>query len=41
MLAEVTDGEGIALADLDLDELARVRATLPALAHRRLGIFSG
>jgi predicted amidohydrolase len=41
VLAEVTDGEGIAVADLDLDELARVRASLPALAHRRRGIFSG
>ena len=40
VLAEVTDGEGVGLADLELDELARVRATLPALAHRRPGIFS-
>jgi predicted amidohydrolase len=39
--AEVTDGEGIAVADLDLDELARVRARLPALTHRRPGILPG
>ena len=39
VLAEVAEGEGVALADLDLAELARVRAALPALAHRRQGFF--
>jgi deaminated glutathione amidase len=39
VLAEVPDGEGIAVADLELAELARVRATLPALAHRRRAVF--
>jgi len=41
VLAEAADGDGIAVADLDLDELRRVRATLPALAHRRRGMFPG
>lgn len=35
MLAHVAEGEGIAVADLDLDRLAEIRARLPALAHRR------
>ncbi len=39
VLAEIPEGEGIAVADLDLGELERVRATLPALAHRRAAIF--
>jgi nitrilase len=30
------DGEGVVLADLDLERMADVRARLPALAHRRL-----
>jgi predicted amidohydrolase len=40
VLAEASAGEGIAVADLDLAELARVRATLPALAHRRPEILA-
>ena len=36
VLAEVGDHEGIALAELDLGYQARLRAELPALAHRRL-----
>jgi predicted amidohydrolase len=32
------DDEGIAVADLDLDRLAEIRAQLPALAHRRRGL---
>jgi len=39
VLAEVPAGEGIAVADLDLVELEQVRATLPALAHRRPAIL--
>jgi predicted amidohydrolase len=35
VLAAAPAGEGIAVADLDLAELARVRAALPALTHRR------
>jgi predicted amidohydrolase len=32
-----SDGEGLALAEVDLEVLARVRRNLPALRHRRLG----
>jgi deaminated glutathione amidase len=31
------DGDGVWFADLDLSELRRIRDTLPALRHRRLG----
>lgn len=36
VLAAVPDGEGFAAADLDLDAQDAIRASLPALAHRRL-----
>ena len=36
VLAEVAAGEGFAAADLDLAEQRRIRASLPALRHRRL-----
>jgi deaminated glutathione amidase len=36
IVAQVSDGEGVAVAELDLDQLARVRRELPALTHRRL-----
>ena len=36
ILAEVPDGVGIAVAELDLAEVARVRAAIPIAAHRRL-----
>ncbi len=36
VLAEVGDHEGVAVAELDLDYQARLRAELPALDHRRL-----
>ena len=36
ILAEVPDGIGIAVADLDLAEVARVRAAIPIAAHRRI-----
>lgn len=36
VLAEAVDGAGIIGAEIDLDYLARVRAELPALTHRRL-----
>jgi len=35
VLAQATDGEGIALAELDRARLEHVRTTLPALRHRR------
>ena len=39
VLAEAPEeGTGVTFADLDLSELRRVRARLPALQHRRLGI---
>lgn len=37
VLATAPDGEGLALADIDLERLDRIRAQLPALRHRRLG----
>ncbi|MGE5220625.1 MAG: carbon-nitrogen hydrolase family protein [Chloroflexota bacterium] len=36
ILAELPDGPGFITAEIDLDYLARVRAELPALEHRRL-----
>jgi predicted amidohydrolase len=34
VLARVPDGEGVAVADIDLDTVARVRRMLPSLANR-------
>lgn len=36
VLATAGDGEGLAVAPVDLERLARVRRELPALSHRRL-----
>ena len=36
ILAELPDGPGVITAEVDLDRLAKVRAELPALKHRRL-----
>ena len=36
ILAELSDGPGVITAEIDLDYLAKVRAELPALHHRRL-----
>ena len=36
ILAEAPDGIGIAVAELDLTEVARTRAAIPLAAHRRL-----
>jgi len=36
VVAQVPDGEGIALAELDFERLARLRRELPALSHVRL-----
>lgn len=39
VLAQAPDTECFVAADLDLDRLQRVRATLPALAHRRPEVY--
>ncbi|MFZ5654276.1 MAG: carbon-nitrogen hydrolase family protein [Pseudomonadota bacterium] len=36
VLAELEDGDGVIVADLDPERLARVRGDMPALDHRRL-----
>jgi predicted amidohydrolase len=36
ILAELADGPGVIAAEIDLDYLAKVRAELPALKHRKL-----
>lgn len=36
VIARASEGEGLAMAELDLEYLAKVRRTLPALQHRRL-----
>jgi predicted amidohydrolase len=36
VLAQVPDGEGVAVADLDFERQDRLRKELPALSHRRL-----
>jgi predicted amidohydrolase len=40
VLAEVADGEGFAVADLDFDEQDRIRASLPSLANRRPEVYA-
>ena len=39
VLAQVPDGEGVAVADLDFDAQDEVRARLPALDHRRPDVY--
>ncbi len=41
VLARVEEGEGFAAADLDFARRDEIRASLPALEHRRPGIFGG
>ena len=36
VLAVQAEGEGVVLAELDLERLAAVRTQLPALTHRRI-----
>jgi predicted amidohydrolase len=36
VVAQVPEGEGVAVADLDFERQDRLRRELPALAHRRL-----
>jgi predicted amidohydrolase len=38
IVARADDGVGVTVAELDLEEVARVREVLPALRHRRLGL---
>ena len=39
VLAEVEDGEGVAVAELDLERQDEIRASLPSLANRRSGAY--
>jgi deaminated glutathione amidase len=39
VMAQVPDGEGVAVADLDFDRLADIRRRLPALRHRREDVY--
>jgi predicted amidohydrolase len=39
VLAQAPDEETVVVADLDFDRLDRVRATLPALRHRRADVY--
>jgi predicted amidohydrolase len=41
VVAQVPDGEGVALAELDFDRLERLRRELPALRHARLPPLAG
>jgi len=36
VVANLPDGPGIVMAEIDLDYLAKIRAELPALDHRKL-----
>jgi predicted amidohydrolase len=36
VVAQVPDGEGVAVAELDFERLERLRRELPALGHARL-----
>ncbi len=40
VLCECPDGVGVAMAELDLDSLTKIRTDLPALRHRRIGVES-
>lgn len=40
VVAQVPDGEGVAVADLDMGHLWAIRAALPALRHRRPDLYS-
>jgi deaminated glutathione amidase len=40
VLAQAPDREGFIVADLDLEAQARIRATLPALRHRRPEVYA-
>ncbi|WP_354701135.1 Deaminated glutathione amidase [Paraconexibacter sp. AEG42_29] len=40
VLAQASDGEGLCVADLDLDRQDEVRATLPALRHGRPDVYA-
>ena len=40
VLAQATDNVGVIVADLDLDRLAAIRSSLPALANRRPGAYA-
>lgn len=40
VIARAADGVGVTLAELDLEEVGRVREALPALRHRRLNPIS-
>jgi deaminated glutathione amidase len=35
IIAQVSDGEGIAIADLELERVQTIRTNLPSLANRR------
>src|SRR5689334_21229225 len=37
VIAQASEGDGVIVAELDLDLQAGIRARLPALQHRRLG----
>ena len=39
ILAQAPDGEGLAVADLDFARMEDVRERLPALRHRRDGVY--
>ena len=39
VLAQAADGVGLCVAELDLSAVDRVRAQLPALAHRRADVY--
>ena len=39
VLAEVEDGEGVAVAELDIERQDEIRASLPSLANRRSGAY--
>ncbi len=41
VLASVEEGEGVAVAELDLDQLESIRERLPALANRRPDAYRG
>jgi predicted amidohydrolase len=38
VIAMASDGPGLALAEMDLDRVARIRQSMPASAHFRPGL---
>jgi len=39
VVAECSDGEGVCVAEVDLEYLARIRTQMPVASHRRADLY--